>query len=396
MNSLFNEYTAQIMQYNLGASTRAGCTACTLSNAEIGHHANRVGKLLAESGRVNLVLFGTGCPALVKLLSAQFAQTETKLYFCELNIERTRELLLETGWEALPENTSLICDTSPRAVIALLAAANVNVENSVFYLCPGLPEAETKSLQKCMQLLQRSRAVPTSTAPAAVASEQISILAILHPEETGLAGFCAQIPNGIKELVIVWDSPRAHMVPLEAACPIIQSNRELDGDFASQRNHALSLCSAPWVLALDGDERLDENGWQNIKEAASQDEISAFFLQRPTFFPDSEHFRIGFGLWPDYQLRLFKHTNKTLFTRPVHEILIGVAGCTAILQHAPLWHWSYVLKDRSALEERLKVFNKAMGKPVHRLNRDYPHLPLSWFESYQKLAANLKYLVLPE
>ena len=187
MKNLFNQYTAEIMDYNLGASPQADCTACALNSAEIDHHAKRVGKLLVESGRRNLVLFGTGCTALVEKLATQFAQAEARLYFCELNIERMRELLSKTGWNAFSENANLICDTSPRAIIALLAAADVNVENSVFYLCPGLPESETKSLQTCMQLLQRSRAIPTSNAPAHTTNEQISILAILHPEETGLA-----------------------------------------------------------------------------------------------------------------------------------------------------------------------------------------------------------------
>jgi hypothetical protein len=89
----------------------------------------------------------------------------------------------------------------------------------------------------------------------------------------------------VKELVIVWDSPIPHKMSLDANCPVIQKHRNLAGDFAAQRNYALSLCTAPWVLALDGDERIDGKGWQEIKEAASQQEINAFSCKGQLFSP---------------------------------------------------------------------------------------------------------------
>ncbi len=396
MKDLLSRYTAEIMDYNLGSAAQPECTPCSLTGQEASRHAHRIARLLEESGRENIVLFGVGCAELADELCSEYSGTRTNLYFCELKPERMRNWLAQKGENHVPQNAALICDISPRAILALLAAANIRIENSVFYLAPGLPEPETKALQGCMQLLQRSAPSGAFTPSPEIREGQISTLAILHPEETGLEEFCAQIPAGVKELVIVWDSPIPHKMSLDANCPVIQKHRNLAGDFAAQRNYALSLCTAPWVLALDGDERIDGKGWQEIKEAASQQEINAFFLQRPTFFPDRGHFRVGFGLWPDYQLRLFRRTAKTLFARPVHEILTGFSGPSAILQHAPLWHLSYVLKNREALEERLKVFNAAMGKPVHRLNQNYPRLPLAWFEKYQSLAENLKYLVFPE
>lgn len=397
MENIFNLYTREVINYNLGPALRAvNSVSYALTSEEVLHHVRRVENLLAKSKRDFLVLFGVGNLELAGKLIAKSSEYDARLFLCDLNIERMRTLIAHKNWEDLPENTSLICDTSPRAIIALLVAAGVSVENSVFYLTPGLPEAETKKLKTCMQLLQRSQAINADVNEYTIKDKQISILAILHPEEQNLDEFCGQIPSAIKELVIVWDSPNPIQKQLNAACPIIQSNRNLTGDFAAQRNHALALCSAPWVLALDGDERLDARGWLEVNKAASQDKINAFFLERLTLFPDRAHFRAGFGLWPDYQMRLFRRTDKTMFSRAVHEILIGISGKSAILQHAPLWHLSYVLKDRESLEKRLQVFNEAMGKPVHRLSQEYPHLPLSWHKQLQELGSNLNYLVLPE
>lgn len=311
--------------------------------------------------------------------------------------------------EVAPVTFNLIVDTSPRALLLLLSSLDLTLQNTFFYLNPCLVQSETNELRQTMQLVQRTKAVQSSAVfcpkqianakpgasarllaganlPSSPGAASLSVLAILHPEEPQLEEFCRQVPPEVKELVIVWDSDKPVRKNLSLACPLLQINRPLNGDFAAQRNFALSLCCGNWVLALDGDERLKPSAWQQILyTSSSNSDLAACFLPRLTLYPDNEHFRMGFGLWPDLQLRLFRRDPQVLFERPVHEILTGINGPTAVLPHAPVWHYSYTLKSRVELQQRLQVFNKAAGREVHKLSVEYPHLPLSWHEKFLQL-----------
>lgn len=150
-----------------------------------------------------------------------------------------------------------------------------------------------------------------------------------------------------------------------------------------------------WVLALDGDEQLAPETWQQIMQVTAEDKLAACFLPRITFFSDTKHFRAGYGLWPDPQLRLFKRTDKTKFINPVHEVLTGVSGTTAFLLHCPILHYSYILKDRQMLAQRLDVFNQAAGKNLHRLSEEYPCLSIAWHDDFQAISQPVQYLLLP-
>ncbi len=54
--------------------------------------------------------------------------------------------------------------------------------------------------------------------------------------------------------------------------------------FAAQKNFALTQCSHPWVLHLDGDEVLSPNSMKEIKTAIVAAEVDGFYITRDDFF----------------------------------------------------------------------------------------------------------------
>ena len=419
LNRLLQTYSANVLSYNLGQLKSE--VFSPLSESAINYHVDKIIRLSKNSGRPYIVLFGAGdgrlAKALIETLAGINAEVENNqpsptVILCELDPNRIREAISNNALPPLDLNVApaqtpslnILVDTSARALLMLLAGCGINLENSFFYLHPDLPAPETNKLRAAMQLLQRSRVcseiTPASSlkpnAEAQQTSGKLSILAIFHPEETQIDDFCAQIPPQVQELVIVWDSETPINKQISCACPVIQKHRPLAGNFAKQRNYALSLCTAPWVLALDADERLAPETWQQVLNLTTQQDISAAFLPRLTFYPNQNHFRAGLGLWPDPQLRLFKQTPKTRFDRPVHEILEGIEGQQILLLHAPILHYSYTLKNRELLQERLAVFNQAAGHNMHMLSQEYPFLPLAWHADFQKISAQIQYIILPK
>ncbi len=107
------------------------------------------------------------------------------------------------------------------------------------------------------------------------------------------------------------------------------------GDFASQKNFAVSQAKADWVLLVDADERVTPELAVEIKEMLSAPKAEGYFFVRQN--------RI-FGRWmahganrDDRHLRLVKR-EKAVFRGAVHE-RIYPDGATASLR-SPLLHYS--------------------------------------------------------
>jgi glycosyltransferase involved in cell wall biosynthesis len=108
--------------------------------------------------------------------------------------------------------------------------------------------------------------------------------------------------------------------------------------YGAQKNFALDQCQGDWILSLDADERVSEALRREIAATLARGpEEAGFFLPRRNLF-EGRWLRHG-GLYPDWQLRLFRRGRGAFGERAVHES-VRVDGPTGRLR-APLIHESY-------------------------------------------------------
>lgn len=108
--------------------------------------------------------------------------------------------------------------------------------------------------------------------------------------------------------------------------------------FAAQKNFALAQCRGDWILSLDADERVSDALQREIAGVlARESPVAGYFVPRQNVF-QGRWMRHG-GLYPDYQLRLFRRGRGAFEARAVHES-VRVEGPTGRLR-APLVHESY-------------------------------------------------------
>jgi glycosyltransferase involved in cell wall biosynthesis len=113
--------------------------------------------------------------------------------------------------------------------------------------------------------------------------------------------------------------------------------RAWDG-YGAQKNFAIGQCRGDWILSLDADERVSEALREEIRATLrGASGVAGFFLPRQNLF-QGVWVRHG-GLYPDWQLRLFRRGQGAFVQRAVHESL-RVSGPTGRLE-APLVHESY-------------------------------------------------------
>src|SRR5579862_6860627 len=91
-------------------------------------------------------------------------------------------------------------------------------------------------------------------------------------------------------------------------------------DFATHKNWALDNLPLrnEWVLFLDGDERVTPQLRTEISEViARSDGLNGYYIARKNYF--MRHWIRHAGMYPDWQLRLFRRGTGRYEDRKVHE-----------------------------------------------------------------------------
>ncbi|MEM7334595.1 MAG: glycosyltransferase family 2 protein [Chloroflexota bacterium] len=137
--------------------------------------------------------------------------------------------------------------------------------------------------------------------------------------------------------VVVFDSYSEDdtvKIAQQAGATVFQSKFE---NYAQQRNAALDAITTDWVFFVDADERGNEAVAQEIRDKITNFPESAWHIPRHNYI--FGQLTLGAGWFPDYQLRVLKHT-KVRYYRPVHEIA-EVDGEIGYLDN-PIVHYNYV------------------------------------------------------
>ncbi|MDD3313249.1 glycosyltransferase [Pseudodesulfovibrio sp.] len=397
--TLIPHYTDAVLAFDM-TDGPASAPAAAPTADEVRTFTDRTLSLFAKSGASVLVLFGLGSGRCALALAAGLPEA-ARLVVCETDTGTARKFLAaHPEWRDEDGRAHLAADSSAWALLYLLALSGANAENGSTALCPDLGKADRdryRALQRRFLQARPHLALNSSyLSHVAVQAPDLSVGAILSPDEPELDTFFAQFPDWVREVVVIWDAETAPDREFACAAPVRHLAHPLD-DFATQRNRMLDACQGEWVLYLDGDERFSEDVWSLFTALMLIKRLAGCYFPRMTFFPDETRCKVGFGLWPDLQLRLFRREPSVRFERPVHERLIGVEGRVALAMDAPILHYSRLTKSPEMLAAKLKRFDAAgAGRVTHRLNDDYPTLERARFDEASFLAGALQVLLLEE
>jgi glycosyltransferase involved in cell wall biosynthesis len=165
---------------------------------------------------------------------------------------------------------------------------------------------------------------------------RISVAIVTLNEEERLRA-CLESVVWAEELVVVDAGSSDKTVAIAREFTDRVQFRAWDG-YGAQKNFAIGQCRGDWVLSLDADERVSEALRKEIQAALEREPPeSGFFVPRRNLF-QGRWMRHG-GLYPDWQLRLFRRGQGAFVERAVHES-VRVNGPTGRLR-TPLVHESY-------------------------------------------------------
>jgi glycosyltransferase involved in cell wall biosynthesis len=140
------------------------------------------------------------------------------------------------------------------------------------------------------------------------------------------------------DLILVSDSYSTDdTVALARAAGAAVMQRTFD-NFAGQRNAALEVVNAEWVLFVDADERISPELAAEVRRVINERSEVGWWVPRRNYIV-GQFVRYG-GFYPDCQLRLLRRDRARYDpARPVHEVVLldGPAGTLT----NPMTHYNY-------------------------------------------------------
>jgi glycosyltransferase involved in cell wall biosynthesis len=192
----------------------------------------------------------------------------------------------------------------------------------------------------------------------------ISALLLARDESAALASLLPALAFAAETIVVVDADSRDDTAVVAARAGARVFTRALDG-FGAQRQFALARCSAPWVLWIDTDERLDGAALSALRArlGSGTAEESGFTLDRHGYFLGR---RIRHCGWQgESVLRIFRRERARFDDAVVHERVL-VEGRVGRLAGA-LEHHSY--PDWADCVRKLTAYARAGAREARRAGR---------------------------
>ncbi len=206
------------------------------------------------------------------------------------------------------------------------------------------------------------------------APPSLSVVIITKDEERDLPG-CLESLRGLGAEIVIVDNHSSDRTLEIARLHTPHVHTKTFVDFASQKQHAVSLASGRWVLSLDADERVSPALAEEIARTLQSPNCDGYEIPFEVHFL-SRRLRFG-GLGGESHLRLFKRDSGHFVGGELHEgvQLRGTAGRL----RSPIIHIPYRDIDEY-LEKLLRYTTLAARKRFERGQRANPlhHLLPVW------------------
>jgi len=168
----------------------------------------------------------------------------------------------------------------------------------------------------------------------------LSVLLLARDEAGRLESLLPRLGFAREVVVIVDAATRDRTREVAAAGGARVVERALE-DFGLQRQFGLEQCREPWVLWLDGDERLDDAAEREVRKAVGAGGAGGYRIERRTWFMGR---RIRFCGWRGEKvLRLFRRDAAHFEPAAVHEkvsIRGAVGDLDGVIEHLSYENWS--------------------------------------------------------
>ncbi len=185
----------------------------------------------------------------------------------------------------------------------------------------------------------------------------LSALIITYNEENNIAAVLDDL-DFAAEILVIDSFSTDKTVEIVKSYGNVQLFQHPFENFAKQRNYAISLASNPWILFIDGDERLTPELKQEIIQTIQQKEsCSAYNFYRISMFKNTPlHFS---GKQTEKIFRLFQKEKAQYVSHKIVHEKLAISGTIGELKNK-LIHYSY--SDYNNYKQKMTLYGKLKAK----------------------------------
>jgi len=189
----------------------------------------------------------------------------------------------------------------------------------------------------------------------------ISAVILTRNEEENIRG-CLESINFCNEVVLVDDNSQDQTVKIARNLGAKVYKRDLDGDFAGQRNFGLTKAQGKWVLFLDADERVSLKLQKEILSAVRKDGVNGYYIKRLDYLWGKS---LRYGEIGIVKIVRLAKKGKGEWVRNVHEcwkIEKPLARLKNYIEHRPHSAVSSFISSINSFSSLHAIANKKEGK----------------------------------
>lgn len=185
--------------------------------------------------------------------------------------------------------------------------------------------------------------------------DNLSVVIVAQDEEATIGAVIEAVKKIAHEIILVDSGSTDKTVEIARSHGAVCHHHAWEG-YAAQKNFAISLAKAKWILSLDADEVLTEALAAEIEAIFALPEsgqLDGYRIPRILYIGDTAITHGGF--YPDAQLRLFQNGKGQVAPRMVHESVV-VNGKIGQLKE-PMLHYAYANFDEfeSAMDKYARL-----------------------------------------
>ncbi|MCX7745945.1 MAG: glycosyltransferase [Clostridia bacterium] len=217
----------------------------------------------------------------------------------------------------------------------------------------------------------------------------LSLCMIVKNEEDNLPRCLLSIKDLVDEMIIVDTGSSDSTVEIAKSFGAKVYYFPWNNSFSDARNHSLKHASGDWILIMDADDELEEEGNQAILNLIKDSDADAYYLKTMNYTGEEP----GTDLTMNMSLRLIKNGRGYFYSNPVHEQIhsniVSINPQAKILsEDIKVYHYGYLKKNIIAQNKRSR--NISLLEKELEMNPGYNFALFNLGSEYYAMGENEK------
>lgn len=217
----------------------------------------------------------------------------------------------------------------------------------------------------------------------------LSLCMIVKNEEDNLPRCLESVKSIVDEMIIVDTGSTDNTVNIAKSFGAKVYSFPWNGSFSDARNHSLKQAEGEWILIMDADDEMSEEGRQAVPVLIRDSDEDAYFFETISYVGDTP----GGDVLLNMNLRLMKNGRGYYYSNSIHEqiycnILAVNPSAKILNKDVKVYHYGYL--NKNIAEHNKRARNISLLEKELSQRPGYPFTLFNLGSEYYAMGENIK------